>query len=210
MTDSHAAPEALATPLDVLDFWIGPARDDASDLSARHRMWFGKSADMDQQIAARFLETLGALAGGLDEVWAARGPRARLAAIIVLDQFSRNVFRDTPYAFEHDARARALTRDGLADEADRVLSEVERAFFYMPLEHSESAADQALSVALYQRLAEQARPAFRDFAESTLSYARRHKAVIDTFGRFPHRNPILGRASTREEAAYLAQPGAGF
>lgn len=210
MTDSPDTAGALATPLDVLEFWIGPARDEPDELAARHRIWFGKSPEVDREIAARFLETLGALAGGLDEVWAARGPRARLAAIIVLDQFSRNVFRDTPHAFEHDARARALTHDGLADEADRALSEVERAFFYMPLEHSESAEDQALSVALYQRLAEQARPAFRDFAESTLSYARRHKAVIDTFGRFPHRNSLLGRPSTREENTYLAQPGAGF
>lgn len=200
----------LATPDAILDFWIGPARHDAAALDARGPLWFGKSDAVDAEIAARFGETVTALANGVAETWAARGPRVRLAAIIALDQFPRNIHRGTPAAFAHDALALGLAKEGLMINADSELTEVEQVFFYLPLEHSERVADQALCVDLMTKLVASARPAFKPFAESTLDYAHRHKAVIDEFGRFPHRNPILARPSTPDERAYLAKPGAGF
>ena len=106
--------------------------------------------------------------------------------------------------------AKNLTLTGLAFNEDRELSEVERVFFYLPLEHSESLDDQKMSVKLFEELAREARPAFKDFCETTLDYARKHLEVIERFGRFPHRNAVLRRPSTREEQAYLSEPGAGF
>ncbi len=198
------------TPLDVLDFWIADAREDPQEAQQRNRLWFGKSPEADQQIAEQFVDTIAALASGLAWEWAERGPRARLAAIIALDQFSRNVFRDTPGAFEKDELALQLARVGVENRQDRWLSEVERIFFYMPFEHSETLADQILCVELFERLANEARAGFVDLVASTLDYAERHKQVIAQFARFPHRNAILGRISTPQEEAYLAKPGAGF
>lgn len=201
---------SLVTPQEVLDFWIGACTEDPSALEPHNKLWFIKSDITDAGIADRFLKTIEALACGQASDWADTGPHGRLAAIIVLDQFSRNVFRGQPAAFENDALALDLARTGLALGEDAGLAEVERVFFYLPFEHSEDAADQALSVEVFERVVQEARPAFRAYAENTLDYARRHKAVIDRFGRFPHRNAILGRANTSEEAAYLAEPGSGF
>ena len=200
----------IAAPEDVLAYWIGPAKDDPGALTAQNKLWFGKSDAVDRDIADRFLETLRVLANGLANDWASRGPQGRLAAIIVLDQFSRNLFRGLPDAFAQDRLALGLCKEGLVMGDDGGLSEVERVFFYLPLEHSERQADQALFVDLLQKLVKRARPAFRDYAERTLEYGHRHKAIIDRFGRFPHRNLPLGRINTPEEAAFLQQPGSGF
>ena len=200
----------VVSPDDILDDWIGPAAHDAVLAEARKRVWFGKSDAVDRDLQVRYLPTIEALAGGLDEVWAARGPRPRLAAIIAMDQFTRNIFRETPNAFALDTRALGLAKEGLVLGQDRELTEVEQMFFYLPLEHSERAADQQLSLDLFTKLLETARPAFKAMAEDTLDYANKHKAVIEQFGRFPHRNAILGRPSTPEEQEYLAQPGSGF
>ena len=198
------------TPLDVLDFWIGDTREDPAGLQERHKLWFGKSREADRIIAERFVDILAELASGLAHDWAARGPRARLAAIIALDQFTRNIFRDTAGAFENDPLALALARRGIDAGEDVGLSEAERIFFYMPLEHSERIEDQEACLALFRRLVEDARPGFAELARSTLDYAVRHRDVIARFGRFPHRNVFLGRAGTPQEDAYLAEPGAGF
>lgn len=198
------------TPLDVLDYWIGEARDDPAEAGSRQKLWFGKSAQADREIAARFIDTLASLASGLAHDWAARGPRARLAAIIALDQFSRNIFRDQAGAFENDPLALALAKRGIDAGEDVGLAEAERIFFYLPLEHSESLDDQETSVRLFERLVDDARPEFADLASATLDYAIAHRDVIARFGRFPHRNGVLGRTNTPEEDAYLAQPGAGF
>lgn len=200
----------VVSPDAILDDWIGGAAHDAVLAEARMRVWFGKSDAVDQDLRQRFLETIKALSAGLDQTWAERGARPRLAAIIAMDQFTRNIFRDTPDAFSLDDRALGLAKEGLVLGHDRELTEVEQVFFYLPLEHSERAADQQLCVDLMTQLVESARPAFKALAEGTLDYAVRHKAVIDQFGRFPHRNAILGRESTPEERAYLSKPGSGF
>ncbi len=200
---------ALASPQDVLDFWIGDP-DDVSALKERHKLWFGKSAATDAEIRFKFLPLVELLsAGPLAEAWSVSGARTRLAAIIALDQFSRNLFRDHPRAFAQDMLARKLCKDGLTAGDDRMLKETERIFFYLPLEHSEDRGDQARAVELFEALHRDARPDFIGLAKSTLDFARRHKEVIDRFGHFPHRNDVVGRSSTAEERAYVSNHG-GF
>jgi uncharacterized protein (DUF924 family) len=173
-------------------------------------LWFKGGEAFDRLLTAQFqplLETLSA--GPLARDWAARGPRERLAAIIVLDQMSRNIFRGSPRAFAQDMLALHLCKEGLEAGEDRALSEAERVFFYLPLEHSEVMGDQEQSVALFTRLAGEARDEFRDFAKNTLDYAHQHLDVIRQFGRFPHRNAAVARESTEAEKEWLAE-GGGF
>ncbi|WP_084397495.1 DUF924 family protein [Henriciella aquimarina] len=198
------------TPETVLDYWIGDTAASPETLEEKGKLWFQKSFETDQEIAKTFVSTLADLAAGLAQDWAARGPRERLAAIIVLDQFSRNIFRDHRFAFKHDPLALALAKEGVGRREDEGLSESERVFLYLPYEHSEDLADQRRSVELFDKLVADAREGFKPFAENVRSYAVAHLEVIEEFGRFPHRNSVLRRASTREEQAYLSQPGAGF
>ena len=200
----------LPTPGAVLDTWIGPAAHDALAAKARQKLWFRKSFATDRMLAVQFIPLLAALANGLGYDWAARGPRGRLAAIIALDQFSRNIFRGHALSFAHDRLALALCKEGMIIEDDRDLTEMEKVFFYLPLEHSERLVDQDLAVAQYEKLAETGRAAFKAQLAGTLEFAEKHRDVIREFGRFPHRNAILKRPSTAQEQAYLAKPEAGF
>ncbi|MEQ9314918.1 MAG: DUF924 family protein [Henriciella sp.] len=198
------------TPDDVLTYWIGETREDAGAIERYNRIWFVKSFETDRDIAEKFVDVLADLASGMATDWVRQGARARLAAIIALDQFSRNIFRGHKLSFAHDPLARNLMKTGLALGEDKQLSEIERVFFYLPAEHSEDRMDQKLSLRLFKQLVSDARPEFREFCASTYGYAEKHADVISKFGRFPHRNKILRRTSTLEEASYLAQPGAGF
>lgn len=201
----------LPAPSDVIAFWIGDAASSAEEAGVRNKMWFAKSEDIDAEIRAKFLPLLETLAAGpLADDWAEGGTSERLAAIIVLDQFSRNLFRGSPRAFSQDALALRLCKEGLSLREDLTLSEAERIFFYLPLEHSEDIGDQTRAVEMFSALVKDARSEFRQLAETTLEYAYAHKAVIEQFGRFPHRNAVLARETTPQEAAYLAKPGSGF
>lgn len=192
----------LATPEDVLAFWFG--QPSQADCGQQRREWFRKDAAFDEQIRHRFLPTVeAALAGRLD-AWADE-PRRLLALIVVLDQFPRNLFRNQAAAFAGDRQARQVADQALARGWDRPLLPVEKLFVYLPFEHSEALADQERSLALFAALA-----ADHDDCQGFADYARRHHEVIARFGRFPHRNAALGRPSTAEETAYLAQPGSGF
>lgn len=183
----------------VTDFWFGTA----PDYQPRDE-WFRKSDAFDAQIHSRFGPTIeAALAGGLHE-WDAT-PQGRLARIVVLDQFTRNVFRGTPRAFAGDALALAAAQEVVDASLDHALHPVWRAFAYMPFEHAEDMAMQDRAVQLFTALAA-SDPRF----EGNLDYAHRHHDVIRRFGRFPHRNAVLGRTSTAEELTYIAQPGSGF
>jgi len=183
--------ETLPAPQVVLDFWFGELQPG---------QWFIKDEALDATIRGRFGSLLDAFSSdGVPSSWLDTA-RNRLAAVIVLDQFPRNIHRDRPEAFATDAAALALARETLALELDRQLSEVERKFLYMPYQHAEDAAVQAECIALFRELGD----------ERTLAFAQAHKDVIDRFGRFPHRNAILGRSSTADENDYLAQPDAGF
>ena len=175
---------------DVLDFWFD---------ALTPQQHFAKDAALDASVRARFSVTLEAAARC--ELWAWRATNVgRLAEIVVLDQFSRNIFRDTPRAFAQDALALVLAQELVASGQDRSLPVAQRAFVYMPYMHSESALVQAQAVALF------AQPGM----ENNLHFALRHQAIIDRFGRYPHRNAILGRTSSAEELAFLAEPGSSF
>lgn len=185
----------------VLDFWFLPA-DDPGHGQPRTE-WFRKDAAFDQTIAERFGRVIeGALAGALDS-WEVQ-LRGALARIVVLDQFTRNAFRDTARAFSGDEQALASARRLVQQNRDRELLPVERWFAYMPFEHAEDIAMQDQALALFTRLE----------AESSLTdlvaYAARHREIIRRFGHFPHRNRLLGRTPTPEEAEFLRQPGSGF
>lgn len=186
----------------VLDFWFGaPGTPEHGTL---RREWFLKDDAFDAGIAVRFGGVVerglrGELAAWADE------PAGALAQIVVLDQFTRNVFRGTPRAFAGDPRALAAASALVGSRLDETLAPIRRAFVYMPFEHAESLAMQDEAVRLFTRLAAED-AAFADM----LDYAERHRAVIERYDRFPHRNAILGRVSTGEEAAYLETPGAGF
>lgn len=186
----------------VLDFWFG-APGSASDGRSRPE-WFRKSDAFDREIEHRFAPLIGrALEGGLRE-WDATAPSA-LARIVVLDQFTRNVFRDTPRAFAGDALALEAAQALVVRGADALLSPLQRVFAYLPFEHAEDLAMQDESMRLYTRLCGDA-----EGFESTLDYARRHHDIVRRFGRFPHRNLIVGRVSTADELAFLEQPGSSF
>lgn len=183
----------------VLDFWFGAP--DSPERGRSRKAWFTKSESFDQLIRDGYgAAALAARRGELDH-WA-RTPLAGLALLILLDQFPRNLYRGSAEAFASDARALAVARSMVAQGFDRVLRPVERLFVYLPFEHSEDLAVQRTSVALFEALA-------RD-GQDNVDYAHRHYDFILRFGRFPHRNAALGRASTPEELAFLAQPGSSF
>ncbi len=175
---------------DVLSFWFGELRPEQR---------FAKDDRVDEAIRQRFGALHETLALGVPADWR-EAPRPLLAAVIVLDQFSRNLARGRPEAFAHDAAALALTRLALARGFDAGMSGEEKQFLYMPLMHSEALADQVEC----ERLMDAAG------LEEATDFARRHREIIARFGRFPHRNATLGRTSTPEELAFLKEPGSSF
>ncbi|WP_421336108.1 DUF924 family protein [Aeromonas veronii] len=194
----------------LLALWFGNEADDVLRATRQAPLWWGKSSETDALLASRFGELVEAAAKGSLAHWADT-PSGRLALILLLDQLPRNIHRGTPAAFARDPLAKDLCLKGLSIGADKSLSPLERVFFYLPLEHAESREQQARSVALFEALAAEqvgtpAQATFAGFAD----FARRHQVIIERFGRFPHRNDILGRTSTPEEAAFLQQPGSGF
>jgi uncharacterized protein (DUF924 family) len=197
----------------VRDFWFGKSPLAADQLPRRMELWFGAKPDLKQHVDAtlrsRFLPLVEqAVAGDLAQ-WA-DGPRRRLSLILLLDQFPRNIFRGTARAYAGDEQALSLALTGMQSVADAALNPVERIFFYMPLQHAESLEVQDESVAAYRRLADEAPDAIRAVFSGCLGYAERHRAVIQRFGRFPHRNKVLGRESTAEEFAWLKEGGETF
>ena len=200
-----------ALPEQILALWFGQARPDNASALQHKLQWFTKSPDFDAQLQQRFGAAVQAAQQGRLRHWAAQGAWQRLALVLLLDQFGRNIFRHTPQSFAGDAQALSLALEARELGADLELPEVARVFMYLPLEHAEDPAMQERSVALFEALL-QAAPdaATRDYLAGSLDYARRHREVIERFGRFPPRKAILGRPSTAAELAYLAQPGSGF
>ena len=191
----------MNTARDVLQFWF------AGDMATARPAWFQKDAAFDTEIARRFGSLVGPARDGQLDHWRADA-EGTLALLVLLDQFPRNLFRGRAEAFASDPHARAVARDAvLRRRQDLAVPPAARSFFYLPFEHAETMADQDLSVALFEGLRDHA-PARA--AGGSIDYAWRHRRVIDRFGRFPHRNAALARPDTPAEAAYLAQPGAGF
>ena len=189
---------------EVLNFWFGAPTEPGSEYGQQRKEWFVKNPDFDRQIRTRFLSLYEQAATGHLNHWR-EDPRSCLALILLLDQFSRNMFRGTPQAFATDPQALAAAQLAIARQYRQQLIPVEEMFLYLPLEHSENLEHQQQCVDQFQRL-QVDHPEF----DSVLDYAIRHKAVIERFGRFPHRNAILGRESTPEELTFLQQPGSSF
>jgi len=185
----------------VLEFWFGTMTDGVADVVVRRR-WFANDRDFDALCATQFATLLDAAADGRLSHWPAT-PRGCLALILVTDQFSRQIHRGSARAFATDSRALACAKDGVAVGYDRELGPDERSFFYLPFEHSESRIDQHTSVGLFSQLAADAPSIHRGRALETLDFALRHRDIVLRFGRFPHRNAVLGRASTADEIEFL-------
>lgn len=175
---------------EILEFWFN---------EIDHKMWWAVDQEFDNQIRQRFGQVLGQATRGELYTWRCE-PQGRLAEIIVLDQFSRNIHRNAPSAFSQDPMALVLAQEAVATGIHLQLKETERAFLLLPYMHSESAL-----------IHEQAERLHREYTpERSYQFELRHKAIIDRFGRYPHRNQILGRESTAEEIAFLKQPGSSF
>lgn len=171
----------------VLHFWFKELKPE---------QWWERDDDVDAAITSRFAELYESVSANIPSDWLEK-PRGRLAAIIVLDQFPRNMFRDDARSYESDAKALALAVETVSLGWDMQLDPLERQFLYMPYEHSEDRDMQVKSVELFKALGK----------EDNLDFAIKHKEIIDRFGRFPHRNTMLGRTSTPEELEFLKQPG---
>lgn len=203
---------AIAEPAAVLHFWFG-ADDTAATVAARQgALWWSKDTTVDQLIGARFEASTQAAAGNRLDDWA-ETPAGLLALILLLDQFPRNMYRDTANAFAFDDLARQCCHLGLAQGFDQQLSPMQRVFLYLPLEHSEDEDDQDYSLQLFRALCRQSAlddPGSSATFDRFLHSAERHHAIIARFKRFPHRNAILGRPSNAEESAFLREPHSSF
>jgi uncharacterized protein (DUF924 family) len=187
---------------EVLEFWFGTPETAATE--AVITRWFRKDEAFDREIANRFGALIEqALEGGLQD-WAWQ-PGPALGRVLLLDQFTRNAFRGTARSFAGDSLALAAARQMVAQGQDQALAPLQRVFVYMPFEHAESLEAQEEALRLFRRLSQEA-PGL----ESYCDYAERHHAIVARFGRFPHRNALLGRDSTAAELAFLQEPGSGF
>lgn len=186
---------------DVLDFWFGEPEE--PDYGEPRKFWFIKNPAIDVEIKSRFESTYQAAEAGELNDWQTSALSC-LALIILLDQFPRNMYRGKAKAFATDNRALSLANYALKQNYDRQLLPVQRWFIYLPFEHSENLADQHTAVKLFSTLKNE------PSSQSTIDYAHQHLKIIQRFGRFPHRNSILGRTSTPEEIEFLQQPGSSF
>lgn len=193
----------------VLDFWFGELNELGCASPNQRKLWWTKSDAFDEAIRSEFLNDYEAIVAGDHEGWR-HSARGALAYIIVLDQFSRNMFRGTPNMFAADELAREVCWEGLDAGFDEELSFDERVFFYLPLEHSEALRDHERCDQVFRRLCQIAPDELKADAEYYLDFAKRHRDIIDRFGRYPHRNDTLGRLSTSEELEFLQAPGSSF
>ncbi len=199
----------MIDPEDILQFWFGDATHSPGNAEARMSLWFGASPKVDAQIRERFSASVEAAAAGQHASWT-RAQRPALALVVLLDQFPRNIWRGTARAFAHDAQALAVARQAVAAGFVHELAPIEQPFLTLPFQHSEALDAQRESVHLCREILETAPPDWRPFLEGFLPYAQQHLELIARFGRFPHRNAVLGRVSTPEEEAYLDRGGDSF
>jgi uncharacterized protein (DUF924 family) len=199
----------MESPATIRTYWFGRQPDDLAVIAECSHRWWSKKSAVDLDITQRFEAVMSLAQERALDHWAS-SPQGLLALILLTDQFPRNVYRDTGKAFSFDPLARAWCEAGLQSGADLELRPIERVFFYLPLEHSESLADQERSVNLYEKLIAGLDGVHRAEFEGFLWFAKRHREIIQRFGRFPHRNEILGRESTPEEISFLQEKGSSF
>ncbi len=193
----------------ILTFWFGHGVTAREISDERQPVWFGKNDDVDLEIRTRFEPATRAVFDGRLDHWR-ETPRGMLASIICCDQFPRNMYRGRAESFAFDTAALAMAEEMVAAGTHLELQPIQRVFAYLPFEHSEDLAMQDKSMELFGALAEQEDPEERELFGVNLDFARRHWEIIERFGRFPHRNAILGRESTDEETEFLTQPGSSF
>lgn len=187
----------------ILSFWFREQELSAPQIDHRMDIWFGEDPVLDHEIEKEFSDDVDAACSGSLDHWAAE-PHGRLALILLIDQFRRNIHRNTAAAFSRDNLALKLCVEGAVEKKDKGLTPIQRVFFYMPLQHAESRKVQAKSVELYARLAEVVSPTYRETFLTVAQFAELHRDIVEQFGRFPHRNALLDRENTAEEAKYLA------
>jgi uncharacterized protein (DUF924 family) len=190
----------LRMPGEVLEFWFS---------EQSRTLWFEKNTAFDEEIRSRFGANVAAAGLGDLDYWV-RAVDSSLALVLLLDQFPRNIHRSTLRAYAGDVRARATANTAIERGFDRRTPLDRRFFFYLPFEHSEEPKDQARSVALFRRWAEEHRGDARERALDQMKYVLRHQEIVQRFGRFPHRNTVLGRESTPDEIAFLKEPNSAF
>jgi uncharacterized protein (DUF924 family) len=196
----------MSKPEEILLFWFGP---DLTDPLQHADNWWKKDPGFDREIRTRFeKDLLRAASGGLDS-WKEK-PESCLAYIILLDQFSRNIYRDTPKAFSQDPMALQSAIEAVERGLDKEIPEIARTFFYLPLMHCEDREMQRRCVSIFHQLLEEAPTKLKGVLKGNYDYAQRHADIIERFGRFPHRNKILGRPATPEETEFLKGPGSSF
>ena len=193
----------METARKVLEYWLGPEQDRDTPADALRKRWFRKSDETDKTIRREFAAHVERAGQGDYDDWQL-DPRGNLAIVILLDQFTRNIHRGRGDMYRYDPKAAQCAKDALEHGHDRALRASERYFLFMPFMHSEALADQQRCCELMQRLATEA-PHL-----DASSYAQQHKDIVERFGRFPHRNVLLGRSSTPEELDFLKQPGSSF
>ena len=193
----------------VLDFWFEGSTADTIAFQQQFKRWFAGGEDFDKSIEREFSELMEQAENGSLDAWAETAS-SRLALILILDQFFRNVHRGTEKAFRFDEAACALAVDGVKTGMDKELSRLERVFFYMPFQHAEDMGIQKLSIEKFGELVSEAPEESKAAYRNTLDFAKKHLDIIARFGRFPHRNAVLNRTPTKEEEDYLASGGDSF
>ena len=199
--DRHEPSRVKATPEEVLAFWFG--REGEEGYGELREAWFSRDPDFDREIRDRFEEVYEEAVAGELEAWKEEA-QSCLALIVVLDQFPRNMFRGDARTYAADGLALAAARHAVERAYDRELPPFQRMFVYLPFEHSENLENQRFSVDLFRRLSEEIG------SEDLMVYAVQHLRIVERFGRFPHRNEVLGRRTTPDEAEFLKEPGSSF
>lgn len=198
----------MTTPQEILDYWYGP--DTAPhDVEARKKIWWQKNEDVDREIGERFAATLAASARGELADWSAT-PDGRLAHIILIDQMARNMHRDSPGMYAQDDLAQELALIAYRERDEEGRDFARAHFTFMPLMHAENVALQRLCCRIFRDIAQHGSAEHQEAAEMVVDFADRHRVIVERFGRFPHRNDILGRVSTPEEVEFLKEPGSSF
>lgn len=209
MEAAERPPKLTRAAQKVLNYWFGNLSGPEDFPNDRLSFWFGKDPTIDREICKKFKFFMITAGGGMLENWK-NTPRGRLALILLLDQFPRNIYRDSKEAFRYDTTTQLIVLEGIEKGDDLQLLPIERIFFYLPLEHAENLPLQKMSLHLFERLVQESLPSVKEKYQDFANYARSHLEIIQRFGRFPHRNQQLHRQSTQEEIEFLQQPNSSF
>ncbi|MCB0308735.1 MAG: DUF924 domain-containing protein [Bdellovibrionales bacterium] len=199
----------LKTPKDVLEFWFGQLDENHFSEPELRKTWWESNLKFDNQVRLRFFSTHQAITESFPQDWL-ENPKGQLAYIIVLDQFSRNMYRGTPNMYSFDSLALSQAKRSIQKGVDVHFKGDPRSFFYLPFMHSEELSDQEKCVELFKNFLDELQGSSREYMQENYKFAIMHRDIVKRFGRFPHRNKILGRPSTPDEEHFLKEPGSSF